>query len=77
MGTVGLKSFWLEENKIDGTRFHVIGSHKQTGDTYTPMIMPDFQCISNVEQDQQILVNHVKGLLQMKVLNDRNGKLLF
>ena len=77
MGTVGLKSFWLEENKIDGTKFCDIGSHKQMGDTYTFMIMPDFQCISNVGQDKQILVNRLKGLLQMEVLKDRNGKLLF
>ena len=52
MRTVGLKCFWLEENKIDGTRFHDMGSHKQMGDTYTFMIMPDFQCISNVGQDK-------------------------
>ena len=77
MGTIGLKSFWLEENKIDGTRFHDIGSHKQMGDTYTFTIMPYFQCISNVGQDKQILVNHLKGLLQMEVMKDRNGKLLF
>ena len=77
MGTIGLKSFWLEENKIDGTRFHDIGSHKQMGDTYTFTIMPYFQCISNVGQDKQILVNHLKRLLQMEVMKDRNGKLLF
>ena len=77
MGTIGLKSFWLEENKIDGTRFRDIGSHKQMGDTYTFMIMLDFQRISNVGQDKQILGNRLKGLLQMEVLKDRNGKLLF
>ena len=77
-----LKCFWLEENKIDGCKFHDIswddkGNDREITDTYKFKIMLDFQFITNVGQDRETLVNHLKGLLQMEVLKDRNGKLLF
>ena len=71
-----LKCFWLEESKIDGCKFCDKGNDIEITDTYKFKIMLDFQCITNVAQDKATLVNHLKGLLQMEVLKDRNGKLL-
>ena len=50
---------------------------REITDTYKFKSMPDFQCITNVGQDRATLVNCLKGLLQIEVLKDRNGKLLF
>ena len=77
-----LKCFWLEENKIDGHKFCDIswddkGNNREITHIYKFKIMPDFQCITNIGQDKATLVNCLKVLLQMEVLKDRNGKLLF
>ena len=67
----------MEENKIDGCKFCDKGNDREITDMYKFKSMPDFQCITNVGQDKATLVNHLKGLLQIEVLKDRNGKQLF